>query len=169
MFFYLSSEIVLIRKLTTFWHLAIFKSANLNKDPNYPTWHLIFWISPYFQGLLVAITFTATAFIVSCFTEPDGPVDEKLLVELFQGDSYPQCVRNAFKLKHNVKRTGQVLNDEDEMDDKLLEEEGESKLTGSAKTSEKEKHNSFLKNTLLNLRWKCSSTMVFFMALVFYS
>ena len=78
--------------------------------------------------MLVAITFTATAFIVSCFTEPDGPVDEKLLVELFQGDSYPQCIRNAFKLMHNVKRTGQVLNDEDKLDGKLLEEECESKL-----------------------------------------
>ena len=80
---------------------------------------------------MVAITFTATAFIVSCFTEPDGPVDEKLLVELFQGDSYPQCVRNAFKLMHNVKRTGQVLNDEDKLDGKLLEEECESKCRTS--------------------------------------
>ena len=82
---------------------------------DYPGWHLIFWISPYFQGLLVTFTFSITAYIVSHFTEPDGPVEERLLIELFQSNTYPAFIRRFFKLEYNVKRKECKLIEEEKL------------------------------------------------------
>ena len=71
---------------------------------DFPQWHRVFWISPYFQGLVVAIIYFITAWTVSRLTDSDGEVDEELVIELFQSDSYPKCVRDFFRLEKNVRR-----------------------------------------------------------------
>ena len=83
---------------TTFTTLLDTTVESMTEEPDYPFWHVVFWISPLFQAFFGGVTFTTACFIVSYLTEPDE-VDEDLLIEIFQSEFYPEWLRSAFKIK----------------------------------------------------------------------
>ena len=74
------------------------------EDPEYESWHVIFWASPLFTGLFVSICFIIPCLVVSHFTE-STEVDENLLIEIFQSPIYPSWIRKMFKIKSSEEDT----------------------------------------------------------------
>ena len=96
--------------------LAVSLEAGNNTD-DYPGWHLIFWLSPFFQSLAVGILFTTTALVVSHVTTTHEEVDDNLVLELFQSSFYPTWLREAF-----AHTKCDEIGIDDKVDNKLLDE-----------------------------------------------
>ena len=115
-------------------------SAIDQDEPDYPFWHVIFWVSPHFQAFVVSTSIILFALPVSYFTgnfhrvkssqlrignselelidenliaRQDDPYEKRLQIELFQSKFYPTAIRNYFKLPEDVNE-----NDFNEMEEK---------------------------------------------------